>query len=194
MKHGRFLFKDIFLLKLHLTFSIVNLALMMALAWCHVIANVSLSESHICPLQCWLPLIVLHLKGDFLSNFVFILIILNLSLWVLYYTVKLWNAYFWTTLGRSFTSYQRKCNLLKSSLWIFHLKSIKMNRKLDKKYSFTYAATWWSRTLESGGLKTLWFNTKKKDSIIHIIGSTICYVGKSLSTLSFSSADTGTIS
>ncbi len=66
--------------------------------------------------QCWLQLVVFHLKQDFLSNFVLILIIFNLSLWVLYYTVKLWNAHFWTTLVCSFTCYQRKFNLLKSSL------------------------------------------------------------------------------
>ncbi len=91
-----------------------------------------------------------HLKGDFLSNFVLILIILNLSLWVLYYTLKLWNAHFWTTLGCSFTCYQWKFKLLKSSLWICHLKMIKMDRKLDRKFPFTSAATWWFSTLESG--------------------------------------------
>ncbi len=78
------------------------------------------------------------------------LTILNLSLWVLYYTVKLWNAHFWTTLGWSFTCYQRKFNLLKSSLWICHLKLIKMYRKLDRKSPFISAATWRSSTLKSG--------------------------------------------
>ncbi len=51
--------------------------------------------------QCWLQLVVFHLKGDFLSYFVFILIILSLSLWVLYYIEKLWYAHFWTSLGCS---------------------------------------------------------------------------------------------
>ncbi len=101
-------------------------------------------------LQCWLQLVVFHLKVDFLSNFVLILIILNLSLWVLYYTVKLWNVHFWVTLGCSFTCYKRKFTLLKSSLWICHLKMIKMYWKLDRKSPFTSAATWWSSTLESG--------------------------------------------
>ncbi len=64
--------------------------------------------------QCWLQLVVFHLKGDFLLNFVLILIILNLSLWVLHYTVKLWNDHFWTTLGYSFTCYQPKFHLLKN--------------------------------------------------------------------------------
>ncbi len=60
----------------------------------------------------------------FLSNCVLILIVLNLSLWELYYNVKFWNAHFGTTLGCSFTCYQRKVNLLKSSLWLcIHLKS-----------------------------------------------------------------------
>ncbi len=57
---------------------------------------------------------------------------------------------FMNTLGCSFTCYQRKCNLLKSSLWICHLKMIEMYRTLDRKSTFTYAATWWSSTLESG--------------------------------------------
>ncbi len=102
--------------------------------------------------QCWLQLVVFHLKGDFLSNLALILIILNLSLWVLSYTVKLWNVHFWTTLVYSFTYYQRKFNLRKSSLWICHLGVIKMYRKLDRKSPFTSAATWWSSTLESGEL------------------------------------------
>ncbi len=68
--------------------------------------------------QYWLQLLVFHLEGDSLSNFVLILIILNLLLWVFYYTVQLWNAHLWVTLGCSFTCYQRKFNLLKSSLWI----------------------------------------------------------------------------
>ncbi len=42
-----------------------------------------------------------------------ILIILNLSLWVLNFTVKLWNAHFWTTGACSFTCYQQ--NLIYSS-------------------------------------------------------------------------------
>ncbi len=100
--------------------------------------------------QCWLQLIVFHLKWDFLSTFVSILIILNLSLWLLYYTVKLWNARLWTSLGCYFTCYQQKFNLLKSSFWICHLKVIEMYRKLDRKSPFTSAATWWSSTLESG--------------------------------------------
>ncbi len=106
------------------------------------------------PFQFWLQLVVFHLKGDFLSNLVLILIILNLSLWVLYNTVKLWNAHFGTTLGCSFTCYQRQFNLLKSSLWICHLKMIKMYRNLDRKSPFTYAATWWSSTLESSEFQT----------------------------------------
>ncbi len=73
-----------------------------------------------------------------------ILIILNLLLWVLYYTAKLFE------IVCSFTCYQRKYNLLKSSLLICHLKMIKMYRKLDRKSPFTHAATWWSSTLESG--------------------------------------------
>ncbi len=64
------------------------------------------------PFQCWLQLVVFHLKGDFLSNVVLILIILNISLWVLYYTVKLWHAHFWTTLGWYLTCFQRKYYLL----------------------------------------------------------------------------------
>ncbi len=69
------------------------------------------------PFQCWLQLldlVVFHLKGDFPSNVVLILIILNLLLWLLYYTVNLWNACFWTNLSCSFTSYKRKFNLVKS--------------------------------------------------------------------------------
>ncbi len=46
------------------------------------------------PFQCWLQLVVFHLKQDFLSNFVLILIILNLSLWMLYYTVKRFKCSF----------------------------------------------------------------------------------------------------
>ncbi len=42
-----------------------------------------------------------------------ILIILKLSLWVLNFTVKLWNAHFWTTGACSFTCYQQ--NLIYSS-------------------------------------------------------------------------------
>ncbi len=42
----------------------------------------------------------------------------------------------------SFTCYQRKTNLLKSSLGICCLKMIKMYKKLDRKSPFTYAATW----------------------------------------------------
>ncbi len=121
---------------------------------CFVIAK---SNSHefvrtlFTPFQCWLQPVVFRLKWDFLLNLVLILIIFNLPLWVLYYKVKkLWNTYFWTTLACSFTCYQRIFNLLKSSLWICHLKMIKMYRKLDRKSPFTYAATWWSSTLESG--------------------------------------------
>ncbi len=65
---------------------------------------------------------------------------------------KFWNAQFWTTLDYSFTCYKRKFNLLKSSLWICHLKMIKIFRKLDRKSSFTSAAIWWYSTLESGKL------------------------------------------
>ncbi len=93
-------------------------------------------------------LVVFHHKGAFLSNFVLILITLNLSLWVLYYTVKLWNAHFWTTVACSFTCYQQRSYLLKSSLWMCHLKMVKMYRKLERKSPFTSAATWWSSTLE----------------------------------------------
>ncbi len=75
------------------------------------------------PFQCLWQLLVFHLYEDFLSNFVLILIILNLSLWVLYYTVTLWNAHLWTTLGCSFTCYQWKFNLFKSSLWICHFEN-----------------------------------------------------------------------
>ncbi len=96
------------------------------------------------PFQCWLQLVVFHLKEDFLSNFVLILTILNLSLWVLYYTVKLWNACFWTTLGCSFTCYRLTFYSPQSSLWICHLKMIKLYRELDRKSSFTSAAIWWS--------------------------------------------------
>ncbi len=99
-----------------------------------------------------MQLVVFHLKGDFLSIFVLILIIFNQSLWVLLYTVKLWNAHFWTTLGCSFTCYQRKFNLLKSSLAICLLKIIKMYRKLDRKPPFTYAATWRSITSENSNI------------------------------------------
>ncbi len=99
--------------------------------------------------QCLLQLVLFHLKEDFLSNFVLILIILILSLWVLYYTWKLWNARFWTTLCFSFTCYQEKFNLLKSSLWICHLKMIEMYKIMYKKFSFTSAVIWWSSTLES---------------------------------------------
>ncbi len=83
---------------------------------------------------------------------VLILIILNLSLWIFYYTVKLWNARFWTT----FTWYKRKLNLLKPSLWICHLKMIKMYRRLGRKSSFTSAVIWWSSTLESGEWNKEW--------------------------------------
>ncbi len=62
----------------------------------------------ICPFLMLVTTSIFTFKGDFLSNFVLILIILNLSLWVLYYTVKLWNAHFWTTLGCSFKCFQRK--------------------------------------------------------------------------------------
>ncbi len=62
------------------------------------------------PFQCWLQMVVFQLKCDFLSNFELIVIILNLLLWVLYYTVKRLNAHFWTTLGCSFTWCQRKFN------------------------------------------------------------------------------------
>ncbi len=65
---------------------------------------------------------------------------------------KTLKARFWTTLGCSFICYQRKFNLLKSSLWICHLKMIKMYRTLDRKSAFTSAAIWWSSTLESGEL------------------------------------------
>ncbi len=98
------------------------------------------------PFKCWLHLVVFLLTEDFLSNFVLILIILNLSLWVLYYTAKLWNACFWTTLGCSFTCHERTFNLVKSSLWICHLNRIEMYIKLDRKSSFTSAAIWWSST------------------------------------------------
>ncbi len=122
--------------------------------WCYryYILNVSniLLFFKFAPFQCWLQLVVFHLKGDFLSNFVLILIILNLLLWVIYDIVKLWNANFWATLGCSFTCYQRKCNLLKSSLWICHLKMIKCTENWTGSPLFTYAATWWSSTLESG--------------------------------------------
>ncbi len=66
-----------------------------------------------------------------------------------YYTVKLLNTHFWTTVGYSFTCYQGKVYLLKSSLWICHLKMIKMYWKLNMKSPFISAATWWSITLES---------------------------------------------
>ncbi len=62
------------------------------------------------PFQRWLQLVVFHLKGDFPSNFVLILIILK---WVLYYTVKLLNSHFWTHLGCTFNWYQ--WNLIYSS-------------------------------------------------------------------------------
>ncbi len=70
-------------------------------------------------------------------NFVFILIILNLSLWVLYYTVKLWNAHFGTTWGCSIICCQQNFYLLRSSLWICILKMIKMYGELDRKSPFT---------------------------------------------------------
>ncbi len=104
----------------------------------------------ICPFLMLVTTSIFTFKGDFLSNFVLILIILNLSLWVLYYIVKNWTDHFWTTVGCSFTCYKRKFNLLKSSLWIWHLKMIKMYRTLNRKSPFSSAATWWSSTLESG--------------------------------------------
>ncbi len=42
-----------------------------------------------------------------------------------------------------------KIYLLWSSLWICHLKMIKMFRKLERESPFT-SATWWSSTLENG--------------------------------------------
>ncbi len=63
--------------------------------------------------QCWLQMVVFHLKGDFLSYFLLILIILSLSLWVLYYIEKLWYAHFWTSLGCS--SYATNENLIYSN-------------------------------------------------------------------------------
>ncbi len=116
------------------------------------------------PFQRWLLLVVFHLKGDFLSNFVLILIILNLSLRVPYYTVKLWTAYFWTTWSSSFTCYQRKLSLLKSSLWISHLKMIKIYRKLDRKSPFTYVphgdlANW--KVANCFGLEARWLSHTK---------------------------------
>ncbi len=70
------------------------------------------------------------------------------------------NARFKTTLKCAFRCYQRKCNLLKSSLWICHLKMIKMYRKLDRKYAFTSAAIGWSITLERGeckNIRVMWY-------------------------------------
>ncbi len=74
--------------------------------------------------QCWLQQVVFHLKLDFKSISVLILIIFNQSLWVLFYTVKLWNTHFCTTLDCSFTCYQRKFNFLKSSLGIWQIPVI----------------------------------------------------------------------
>ncbi len=54
-----------------------------------------------------------YLKGDFLSYFVLILIILSLSLWVLYNIDKLGYAHFWTSLGCS--SYATNENLIYSN-------------------------------------------------------------------------------
>ncbi len=48
-----------------------------------------------------------------------------------------------------FICYQRIFNLLKPYLWICHSNMIRMYRKMDRKSTFTHAATWWSSTLES---------------------------------------------